>query len=211
VNDTWETISALATGVGTLVLAVATFSAVRATKRSVLVAEEALLAGIRPLVVQSLTTDPVHKALWSDRHVAVVEGGKAVFEVENGIIYLAMGLRNVGSGIALLHGWHVGPDQAFSREDPVPPDEFRRLSIDLYIASGGSGYWESAVREPDDPARLALLNALEQREPIRVDLLYGDQQGGQRTISRFTILPAADDGWYCQVSRHWNVDRPAPR
>jgi hypothetical protein len=49
------------------------------------------------------------------------------------------------------------------------------------------------------------------REPFSVELLYGDQDGGQRTISRFTVLPAGDEGWYCQASRHWNVDRPAPR
>ena len=211
-TDTWETVSSLATGVGTLVLAVATFSAVRATKRSVLVAEEALRSAMRPLVVQSLHTDPVHKALWNDRHTAVVRGGRAVFEEQNGVIYLAMGLRNVGSGIALLHAWYVWPDRVFDASaDPPDVSEFRRLSIDLYVASGGSGYWESAVRDPGDPDRAGLLKALGEREPIRIDLLYGDQQGGQRTISRFTVLPAGDDGWYCQVSRHWNVDRPAPR
>ena len=46
---------------------------------------------------------------------------------------------------------------------------------------------------------------------LTIDLLYGDQQGGQRTISRFTVLPATDDGWYAQVARHWNLDRPDPR
>jgi len=25
------------------------------------------------------------------------------------------------------------------------------------------------------------------------------------------VLPASDDGWYCQVARHWNIDRPDPR
>jgi hypothetical protein len=210
-SSNWETASALATGAGTLVLAVATFSAVRATKRSVQVAEEALLAGIRPLVLQSLTTDPSHKALWSDRHVAVVQGGRAIFEEEDGVIYLAIGLRNVGSGIALLHGWYPWPEQVFGGDPPVAPEEFRRLSIDLYVPSGGSGYWESAVRDGDDPMRPGLLRALHTREPVRIDLLYGDQQGGQRTISRFTVLPAGDDGWYAQAARHWSVDRPAPR
>ncbi len=209
----WQTVSSLATGFGTLILAVATFSAVRATKRSVQVAEEALMAGMRPLVVSSLHTDPVHKALWNDRHTAVIHGGRAVFEQgDGGVLYLAMGLRNVGSGIALLHAWYVWPERVFEASaDPPPLSEFRRLSIDLYVPSGGSGYFESAVRDATDPARPGLVRALADREPIRIDLLYGDQQGGQRTISRFTILPAGDDGWYCQVSRHWNLDRPSLR
>ncbi|HEY3810073.1 MAG TPA: hypothetical protein VGL49_01470, partial [Acidimicrobiales bacterium] len=85
----WATISSLATAGGTLVLAIATFSAVRSSNRSVRLAEESLMAGLRPLIVQSLTTDPSHKALWADRHVAVVEGGRAVVEENDGIIYLA--------------------------------------------------------------------------------------------------------------------------
>jgi hypothetical protein len=45
-----------------------------------------------------------------------------------------------------------------------------------------------------------------------MELLYGDQQGGQRTISRFSVLPTSDgDGWFCQAGRHWNIDRPDPR
>jgi hypothetical protein len=32
----------------------------------------------------------------------------------------------------------------------------------------------------------------------------------QRTISRFIVLPA-QDFWYSQAARHWNLDRPDPR
>ena len=57
-----------------------------------------------------------------------------------------------------------------------------------------------------------MLDAISRREPITIDVLYGDQDGGQRTISRFTVLPARDDGvWYSQAGRHWNIDRPDPR
>jgi hypothetical protein len=55
------------------------------------------------------------------------------------------------------------------------------------------------------------MKAMTERQPFTIDLLYGDQQGGQRTISRYTVLPANDDGWYGQVGRHWNLDRPDPR
>ena len=206
----WETISSLATAGGTLVLAVATFSAVRSSNRSARVAEESLLTAIRPLLIPSLSSDPVHKVVWGDRHTARVAGGHAVFEEESGVIYLAMGLRNVGSGIALLHGWDP-LEEASSSRAPADPVDFRRLTIDLYIPAGGTGYWEAAIRRPDDPVREQFSRARAEREPFRVDLLYGDQHGGQRTISRFTVLPAADEAWYCQASRHWSVDRPPPR
>ena len=207
----WSSIASFATAGGTLVLAVATFSAVRSSNRSARIAEESLMTAMRSLLVPSHFDDPVYKVLWHDRHVAKIGGGRAIFEEEGGVLYLAMGLRNLGTGIALLHGWHPMPDQAFEERPHVQPEDFRRLTIDLYIGAGGSGYWEAAVRDPADPLRPAFMKALTERQPFTIDLLYGDQQGGQRTISRFTILPSADDGWYAQVGRHWNVDRPDPR
>ncbi len=142
--------------------------------------------------------------------MARVGGGRAIFEASGEVIYLAMGLRNVGTGIGVLHGWYPTPDEVFENNPHAPAEDFRRLTIDLYIPAGGAGYWEAAIRDADDPARAGLSAALVERRPVRIDLLYGDQQGGQRTISRFTVLPANDDGWFCQVARHWNLDRPGP-
>ncbi len=207
----WSTIASFATAGGTLVLALATFSAVRSSNRSARIAEESLLMGMRPLLVPSLADDPVHKVLWSDRHTARVGGGRAIFEEADGVIYLAVGLRNLGTGIAILHGWDPTPDQAFGDLPRSGPEKFRRLTIDLYIPAGGTGYWEAAVRDPDDLLRPAFRDALRERRPFTLDLLYSDQQGGQRTISRYTVLPTSDDGWYAQVGRHWNLDRPDPR
>ncbi len=207
----WQTVSSLATAGGTLVLAVATFSAVRSSNRSARVAEETLLTGLRPLLTPSLAVDPPHKVLWSDRHVARIDGGRAIAEQDGDVIYLAIGLRNAGSGIALLHGWHPWPDEIFGNGPPPPVDQFRRLTIDLYVPAGGTGYWESALRDPDDPVHAEFGKLIAEREPFRIDLLYGNQQGGQRTISRFIVLPASEDGWYAQTGRHWNVDGPAPR
>jgi len=207
----WQTISSLATAGGTLVLAAATFMAIRSSNRSARLAEQALLAGMRPLLVQSLVDDPPFKVLWSDRHVARITGGRAICEEENGVIYLALGIRNVGSGIALLHAWYPMATWATGATSHAPLEEFRRLSIDLYVPPGGAGYWESAIRDPADPVRAGILQRMAAREPFSIDVLYGDQEGGQRSISRFTLLPAGDDGWYCQAGRHWNVDRPDPR
>jgi hypothetical protein len=206
----WQTISALATAGGTLVLAIATFSAVRSSNRSARVAEESLRANLRPLLIVSLAGDPTHKALWGDGHVAKVEGGRAVVEAEGEVIYLALGLRNAASGIALIHGWLAMEHRAFHNDPHADPEDFRRQGIDLYVPAGGTGYWEAAIRDADDPLRPPVENALANREPFRLDLLYGDQQGVQRTISRFILLPA-DNFWYGQVARHWNLDRPDPR
>jgi hypothetical protein len=48
----WETVSSFATGAGTLVLAVATFWAVRSSNRSARIAEESLLTDLHPLLLQ---------------------------------------------------------------------------------------------------------------------------------------------------------------
>jgi hypothetical protein len=207
----WQTISALATAAGTLVLAVATFSAVRSSNRSARVAEHALLAGLRPLLVASLADDPPQKVLWSDMHAIRLNGGRAYAEVNGSVIYLAAGLRNVGSGIALLHGWSPIAGRALAPQEPAPVDEFRRLIVDLYIAPGNAGFWESAIRDESDPMHAELRQRIAERKEFTIDVLYGDQDGGQRTISRVFIVPASDDGWYCQIARHWNVDLPAPR
>src|SRR5579871_2778389 len=205
----WQTISSLATAGGTLVLAAATFSAIRSSNRSARIAEQALLAGMRPLLIASLSVDPAQKVVWGDGHAIRLDGGHAHVEDLEGVVYLAMALRNVGSGIALLHGWSSTGKRAYS-DEPPKPDDFRRLQIDLYIAASGSGYWEAAVRDAADPLGASLRRAIEDREAFSVDLLYGDQEGGQRTVSRFIVLPGTQDGWFCQIARHWNLDRPDP-
>jgi hypothetical protein len=207
----WTAIASFATAIGTLVLAVATFSAVRSANRSARIAEEGLLTSLRPLLVQTLPEDPDQKLLWRDLHRARLGGGGAVFEQEDGVIYLAAGLRNAGTGIGLLHGWYPYPERNLE-DGHADPEEFRRLTIDLYIPAGGVGYFEAAMRDNDDPMLAPMMEALTQREPYTLDLLYGDQLGHQRAISRFTVLPSDhDDAWYCRVARHWNLSGPAPR
>jgi hypothetical protein len=207
----WQVISSLATAGGTLVLAAATFSAVRSSNRSARIAEQSLLTGLRPLLVPSLSDDPVQKVLWSDQHAMRLNGGRAILEANDDVVYLAISLRNVGAGIALLHAWYPMADRAFMRDPHADVNDFRRLTIDLYVPAGGPGYWEGAVRDADDPLQEAFRTTIAERRPFTIDVLYGDQEGRQRTISRYTVLPAGDDGWYAQAGRHWNIDRPDPR
>ena len=37
-----------------------------------------------------------------------------------------------------------------------------------------------------------------------MDILYGDHEGGQRTMTRFALLPRDDGVWLAAAGRHWN-------
>jgi hypothetical protein len=212
VTPDWVTISSLATAAGTLVLAVATFGSVRSANRAARVAEESLLAGIRPLLMPSRPEDPPLKVGFADDHFVLAPGGGGTAEITEDVIYLTLSIRNAGSGIAVLHGWRIEPDPATMGAPGHPPvDDFRRLTRDLYIPAGDLGFWQGAVRDRDDPQRRGLHDLIESRQRIVIDLLYSDHQGGQRVISRFSLLPRTDTGWISSVSRHWNVGRQDPR
>jgi hypothetical protein len=208
----WVTISSLATAGGTLVLAAATFASVRSSNRGARATERALLAGIRPLLVPSRLEDPPVKVGFQDDHWVRVEGGRAVLEVTATAIYMVISLRNVGNGIAVLDRWELYPERA--RGDSAAPDvrSFRRLTRDIYVPSGDLGFWQGALRDPDDEAFRLARDAITARQPMSVDLLYGDHEGGQRTISRFSVVPRGDgEQWLATVGRHWNLDRADPR
>ena len=112
----WATISSLATAGGTLVLAAATFAAVRSANRSARATERALLAEIRPVLVPSRREDPPQKVGFRDQHCVHIPGGRAVAEVTDEAIYLAIALRNVGSGLAVLDRWDFSPDRQMGCE-----------------------------------------------------------------------------------------------
>src|SRR3954471_12819160 len=95
-------ISALPTAGGTLVLAAATFASVRSANRAARIAEQSLLAGLRPVLVPSRLQDPPEKIMFRDQHWIRVPGGQAVAEVTDDAIYFGIALRNVGRGIAVL-------------------------------------------------------------------------------------------------------------
>jgi hypothetical protein len=206
----WVTISSLATAGGTLVLAGATFASVRSANRAARVAERSLLAGLQPLLVTSRLDDVTQKVNFADGKVLVAQGGGGAAEVIDDNVYLALSVRNAGSGIAVLHGWRFYPERNADRQRP---DEtgFRPLTRDLYVAPGDIGFWQGAFRDPSEPDYAAARNAVEARDVMSVDILYGDYEGGQRTISRFALWPMNDDRWIAGVGRHWNVDRAEPR
>lgn len=208
----WVTVSALATAAGTLVLAVATFASVRSANRAARVAERALFAGLRPLLVPSRVDDPDLKVGFADQKWFRLPGGGAVAEATAEAIYLAIALRNASSGIAVLDGWRLYPGRHRGPEGSPDPSTFSRLTRDLYIPAGDVGFWQGAFRDPTSADFAEARDIIEARSSLTIDLLYGDLEGGQRIISRFVLDPRERDGGFIvSTARHWNVDRPNPR
>jgi hypothetical protein len=216
----WATISSLATAGGTLVLAIATFAAVRSSNRSARISEQALQEQRRPIFTQSRLDDPVQKIMFVEQHWVRAAGGHGVAE-HDGSVYFAMSLRNVGAGIGVCQAWHVTAGQQSAAVAPAhaPEDQFRLQTRDLYIPAGDIGMWQGALRDRNDPTYQAVAAAIDNRETVTVELLYSDQVGGQRTISRFGLIPyetVGEDGetrveWFATINRHWYLDRAGPR
>ena len=206
----WVSISGLATAGGTLALAVTTYASVRSANRAARVAEVSLLAQVRPLLVASPESAETLRVNFYDLHGIAVPGGGAAVELVDDRVYLVVSLRNVGSGIAVLHGGYVHPFSARS-DTPLPPlEEFRLLRRDLYIPPGEIGFWQIAWRNDEAPAPPDLLRAIEAGY-VTVDVLYGDFEGGQRAVSRNGVGREDDGAWHVTTGRHFQVDRPEPR
>jgi hypothetical protein len=213
-----STIASLATAAGTLVLAVATFSSTRSANRAARVSERALQVGLRPVLFNARPQDPPQKVGFADDHWLVLRDGLAAVQEADGNLYLAIPLRNVASGIAVLHGWHLWPQRAGADTPPISPEseEFRRLGRDLYVPAGDVSFWQAAIRDRGDQLYEPLSAAIQAGRGISVDVMYGDHEGGQRTITRFYLAPRTHDEqdpwlWLCSTSRHWNLDRADPR
>jgi hypothetical protein len=209
----WVLAADLGTAVGTTVLAVATFASTRSANRSARVAERALLEGIRPILLPSNWSDPPQKVRFADGRWVTALGARASLEITDEAVYLVMSVRNAGAGVAILHGWHLCADA----QDPlVPVDEFHRLTRDIYVPTNDPGFCQVAIRDPAS-ADFAVARTGAMGDGFAVDVLYGDAEGSQRVVSRFFISHGPpgpgdhDQEWIMLVSRHWNLDLPAPR
>jgi hypothetical protein len=215
--------AAWGTAVGTLALAGTTFVAVRSSNRSARIAERALLAGLRPVLTPSRPQDAGEQVQFADGRVFDVAAGRALVREENGVVYLAIALRNVGSGVAVLRGYRLEAESAErTAKDPLGPARHRRGDIapdpsvfseqqrDLYVPAGNLGFWQAALRDPGDERHRRTTEAIATGGRITVDLLYADHEDGQQTITRFVLLPDLDERWRCDVTRHWSLD-PLPK
>jgi hypothetical protein len=219
----WATIASLATALGTLVLAVATFASVRSAnfsaraadqaariaEQSARIAERALMAAERPLLMSSRFQDPEQKIQFQEGKFLKVAGGSAALEVGDGAVYMVISVRNVGTGLAVMHGWHVEVTGQPQQTHP-PLEDFTAQTRDIYVASGDIGFWQGALRDPATDQFKAVASAIEAGDPMMLSVLYGDWEGGQRVISLFA-LRHMNDRWFTSTGRHFNVDRPDPR
>lgn len=206
----WVTISALASAGGTLALAGVTVASLRSANRAARVAEQSLLAAQRPLLVPSRVDDPPQKVGFQDDIWLLAPGGQGAAQATDEAVYLAIAVRNVGTGIAVLHGWHLFTEWPEGEREPTPVEDLTLLTRDLYIAPGDVGFWQGAFRYPESAAYRQARAAVEAPQRLAIDILYGDFEGSQRVVSRFTITPR-EDKWYAAVGFHWNIDRPQPR
>jgi len=215
----WTEVSSLATGAGTLVLAVATFASVRSANRAARVAEQALMVNMRPLLVPSRVDDSPQKIFFQEGRHMMLEGGRGGAEFENGVVYLGISIRNAGPGIAVLHGWRFLTGVQINPPRPEL-ETFRHQGRDILIAPGDMGFWQGAFRDSGDPQfdeAVTVIKSDDDEVVLGIDLLYGDNDGGQRVISRMLLrgYHRKDDKpgrqWIASVVRHWNVDRPDPR
>jgi hypothetical protein len=208
----WVTISALATAAGTLVLALATFASVRSANRAARVAERSLLAGLRPVLMPSRLDDPPQKVGFADDKYLLTKGGFGAAEATDQAVYLTMSIRNAGAGIAVLHGWYLHPQRRTGADEwPPPLEDFHRLTRDIYVPAGDMGFWQGVFRDPSAPGFAEAAESVREHRAMTLDVLYGDHEGGQRTVTRFGFMPRGDEDWLLAGARHWNVDREDPR
>jgi hypothetical protein len=210
--------------VGTLFLGAATFGATRSANRAARVAERSLLLGLRPVLTPSRPEDPDVDVIFGDGEAFHIRSGSGLAERRGEVIYLAIPLRNVGTGLAVLQAYDLiamDPVQraqqtfeagriARSELPPRPVGEFRLQQRDFYIASGDTGFWQAALRDPADEQHVAVSRELERSEGLSIDILYGDHEGGQQTVSRFNLVPG-EDGWFTTDSFHWVLGAADPR
>jgi hypothetical protein len=111
----------------------------------------------------------------------------------------------------VLQGWRPTPRRDPADQSQPSLDEFRMQTRDIYIPAGDVGFWQGAFRDMTAPDYADYEAAARNRQPITVDLLYTDLHGGQRTITRYGVLPAGDDAWISTVARHWIIDGISPR
>lgn len=201
----WATIASVATATGTMVLAVATYAAVRSANRSTRIAEKSLQLSLQPVLVPSRPEDPPERVTFLEGFAIEAPGGGAAIEAREGNLFVVVPLRNVGSGLAVVRAGHVSAGRP-GRDDPRPSaDAFRQLQRDIYVPPGELGYWQIGIRADDDPFHAAVDAAARDGHPITVTLIYSNHFGGHETVSQFVVARGEDGAWITSGTRHWGI------
>ena len=172
-------------------LAVATFCSVRSANRSARVAELSLLAGSAAGADPLAGGRPARAGAFRRRQTLDVPGHGGGGRGRRRRVYLAIALRNGGSGLAVIHGWQAAAaasrprsastaDRASASLEEFPPPAARSVHPRRRhrLLAGG------AARSARSRVRPRCATRSRGGERVRIDLLYGDHEGGQRTIVR---------------------------
>lgn len=65
----------------------------------------------------------------------------------------------------------------------------------MYIAAGELDHWQSALRDATTELYTAMSEATSSFGRMTIDLLYGNIEHGQSTITRFMLVPSEHDNW----------------
>ena len=179
-------------------------------ERSTAIAERALLLGLRPVLAPSRVTDPPEVVRFGEGRIVSVQGGMAAVERDGESYYFVIPLRNVGNGLAVLQAWRLSARPPELDTPHAEPAEHRPQTRDLYVPAGDTGFWQGAIREPDDPFREGLGGVPRGRGADGRSALR-DHEGGQLTISRFILTREEDGHWRPGVVRHWALEGIDPR
>ena len=207
----WASAAGIATAAGTALLAVATFLSTRTANRAARSAERARLESLQPVLTPSPWEAPVQKVNFIDGHLMHVSGGRAAIEVTDKVVYMIISVRNVGRGLAVLHGWALPPDRM---SDRTPLSGFHLLQRDIFIAPDYDGFVQIASREPGSEEFAALVSGA-RSDVFWIDLLYSDIESTQRLVTRFAASTApegtdAKGELIASVVRYWTLDGPDP-
>lgn len=93
-----------------------------------------------------------------------VTGGAAALQVTDSTVYLVISVRNVGTGLAVMHGWHIDVTGQPPQTHP-PLEHFIAQNRDIYVASGDIGFWQGALRDPAAAQFKAVAAAAEAGDP----------------------------------------------
>jgi len=100
-----------------------------------------------------------------------------------------MSLRNTGAGMAVIQGWHPDTGELIADRPHAPPETITPQQRDLYSPRGRRGVLGGGAPRRERPDPRAVREAIEERQLFFIELLFTDQEGGQRANSRFLLAP----------------------
>jgi hypothetical protein len=152
----WVTVASLATALGTLVL--------RGSDIRVRPLGELLSTRRGPGGSYRRTVCP-HRSAFTDGGRAPAANELATLEVADGVEYMVISVRNVGTGLAVMHGWHAEVGVQPQKTHP-PLEDFTAQTRDIYVAARDIGFWQGALRDPATAQFKTAAAAIEGGDPM---------------------------------------------